>query len=234
MLDEDYYPGYEDEWPDYRIIDAANPTRYLVNMGWAYFSNEDDYNPEVQITALGRSFLRAASRDPEASDASAMVVHIDPRDPIAYARVFEAIESLENVLVVDPHLTPDALFDLVGTRSVSRILTGRGKGLEKRRGVALALRSSRIELRTLENGLHDRWLIPDEGHPMMLGSSFNSIAQRPGVIVPLAEPAAVVAIRSAYEQLWEEARPVEAPTQPGEDVSGSKAPLPRGPAPRTA
>lgn len=177
-------------------------------MGWAYAATDSD---EIRITTTGKAFIRAALRDPGAADSAPLVVRIDPNDPVAYARVFAAIDALDDLMVVDPYLSERELLDLAGVPSVTRVLTGRKRKLDRSHVASLVADQARFELRFLADELHDRWLFPAKGDLRMLGSSLNSIDKRPGVIVPLSEPAAVKAIRSDYGGLWKKAKPIDPP-----------------------
>lgn len=179
-----------------------NPGEYFVKTGWAYV----DQTRALKISELGRALVRALGAPTSAANEQADFVRIDPEDPVAYARVFSVIAGLDEVLIVDRYLTRDGLLDLAGVPSVARVLTGRRKELHTDGVVTVALRRMNLELRTIDDTeLHDRWILPRNGDPSMLGSSFNSIDVRPGVVVPLTNAAAAAAIRRDFEQLWERA-----------------------------
>lgn len=201
----DYNP-YWDDMGDFHVKQPESATTYFIAMGWAYADTDSE---EIRITTIGKAFAYAAMRDPAATDSAPIVVRIDPSDPVAYARVFAAIDGMDDVMVVDPYLREAELFDLAGVPSVTRVLTSRKGKLDKSHVASLVTEKARFDVRFLDNELHDRWLIPKTGPLRMLGSSLNSIDTRPGVIVPLSEPAAVGAVRKDYDELWEKATPAK-------------------------
>lgn len=188
---------------------AESMTEYLTRLNWV-LSNDDG----IVLSILGRAILQDLDRptiDPANEDP--LTVVIDPQDPLAYVRVFEMLTSQPEGLLVDPYLAPLQFFDLLSVPGVRRILISDHDIKTKREVLskALAVATDPPELRYLKVGeLHDRFFIPDSGPVLVFGSSLNSITKRPGVVTPLSDGAASVAIRRAYGDLWTRATVIAA------------------------
>jgi hypothetical protein len=180
---------------------------FLVRVNWVKLDGES-----VSITAVGRALLAHAERPPVTSGSDEpLIVTLDPKDPLAYLRVFNLLSSQGPGLIVDPYLDFERLGDLLEISEVSRILTSNRSSNRRLDTMSRQLGAypEPPEMRTLELAkLHDRFYFADAGAVYSLGSSLNSISRRPGVITPIEDSAARSAIRSVYEQLWEEAAPL--------------------------
>lgn len=197
----EYEIDYED-WATEIAVPGETTTQYLLRVSWIDASND-----QVTLTPLGRAVLSHAERPPlvDASDGP-LTVSIDPRDPLAYERIFGLINAAGPGMLVDPYLSFEGLADLATISMVTRALTSNRD--DKRRlnllGRVLGVAAASPEVRTVAPAkIHDRFFIPDHGTVYVLGSSLNSISKRPGVLVPIADEVAAGAIRGTYEEIWE-------------------------------
>lgn len=208
---ESYMAAMQDEADhDYFYEPGETPSAFLLRSRWI-----DAASGSVRLTALGRSVLAHARRPAlEKQPAEPMTVIIDPRDPLAYIRIFDLLASAGPGTLVDPYLHFQGLYDLRDLSQVNRVLTSDWtdrKGLRLQQlARALGAGAMTVEVRILPTAkLHDRFYIPDVGPVFLLGSSLNSITTRPGVVAPIEDVAAATAIRSAYQNLWTAASTLE-------------------------
>jgi len=181
----------------------------------------------VRLTALGKAVLAHADRPKLATTAGQpLAVTIDPDDPLAYLRVFDVIGDAGSGLLVDPYIRFPELADVIELAAVDRVLTSDRTDRDGNRLRALARTlttlESDLEVRSLDRAeLHDRFFIADQGSVYSLGSSLNSITARPGVVTPIADPAAAQAIRSIYAEMWARSVVLDPPVQVSVESAGS-------------
>jgi len=189
--------------------EAESVSQYLERLGWASI----DAASSIRLTPLGESILTHLSIPPvDPMSEEPISVIVDPKDPLAYARIFNLV-SLQSVgLLVDPYLKFPQLVDLSEVTAVRRILIS-DHDLSKTKPTfahALSALADPPEVRYLPlQRLHDRFFISDQGQVLSFGSSLNSIAKRPGVITPITDATATEAIRQSYEKLWVEGIVIE-------------------------
>ncbi|MEW1921925.1 hypothetical protein [Pseudarthrobacter oxydans] len=185
------------------VVEAM--TDYLRRVGWLSVSKSG-----LTITELGKAVLREANTPlPDTDSGSTLEVVIDPDNPFAYAQLMSKITGFGTCMIVDPYLDVEQLMTLAEFHSVTRILTGDSK-LSKIKPVYALLEdpAPHVEVRWMRAGsLHDRFMIPADGHVYMLGSSLNSIAKRFGVATTF-EMSTSKLIAQQYEELWANATPL--------------------------
>jgi hypothetical protein len=182
------------------ISGAERWADYLVRLSWAKVEGDS-----IRLTVLGKSVLQDLERPKVDVDSDNPIsVIIDPKDPFAHIRVFELISSQSGGTLVDPYIGAKELIDVLSISSVSMVLTGdKKKGEHALMAKALSIAEEPPEVRFLPQvALHDRFFIPDMGDVISFGSSLNTLAKRPGVVMPLGDPAASKAIREVYGSLW--------------------------------
>lgn len=180
---------------------------YFLRVKWAVGDSS-----AMMITQLGRTVLTDLGREQVSMDSDEPLhVLIEPEDPFAYIRVFASIASHRDGLLVDPYLEVEQVLDVLKVPSIRRILTGSSKQrMHPLMAMALGRLEGPPELRWADaSRLHDRFFLPDAGGMLMLGSSLNSIAKRPGIVVQIKDAAAVDAVRTAYLEIWEAATVIE-------------------------
>ena len=173
---------------------------YLVRVRWA--AGDVD---AIRLTDLGRRILQELERPTvDLDDDNPIAVIIHPEDPFAYIRVFELIASQGGGMFVDPYIGTKELMDILSIPSVKQILTGSRKIKEHTlMAKALGIVAEPPEVRWVPQAeLHDRFFIPSSGDLLAFGSSLNTIAKRPGVVIPFGDPTLTAATRAAYAALW--------------------------------
>lgn len=191
----------------YLVDPGETWAEYLLRLKWAAGDSS-----AMQITQLGRTVLSELGREQISLDSDEPLhVLVEPTDPFAYVRVFASIASRSGGLLVDPYLEIEQVLDVLKVASIRRILTGSKKQqMHPLMSMALGRLENPPELRWIDaSKLHDRFFLPDMGDILMLGSSLNSIAKRPGIVVQIKDAAAVDAVRTAYRAIWESATVIE-------------------------
>jgi hypothetical protein len=194
---------------------TEDPSEYLERLGWI-----DVVDREVELNRVGRAMLRALNTpqlDFEASPTAEIVLGTD--DPFAYAQVVQVLGGAGPAMLVEPYLRVQNLIDIDDLHNINRILVG--SKLKANEYAALAVGLGAVnERRPLEirkaTDLHDRYLIPDTGHVLMLGISLGGIGKKVSTLTTLGDPASG-GLRQVFEEAWAAAEPIN-PTGAGQSL----------------
>jgi hypothetical protein len=192
-----------------REVSAETAVEYLHRLGW--ISMQDG---GVELTSTGRALLQALhTAELESTDQAVLDVVLSANDPFAYARVLGQLAGSESALLVDPYLKLDQFLDVLDLENITRILIGPRLNAGVYRAMAAAL-NALPEGRTLAvrktPDIHDRYLIPGDSQPaLMLGTSLNGFGGRKLSTITTLGGLSSDALRSAHEEIWDRAEPVE-------------------------
>lgn len=187
---------------------AETTVSHLQRLGW--LAGEE--HSGLHLTKLGRSLLKSV--DSSAEEVGEVVV-LDNDDPLAYATLIGAFANLGDALVVDPYLDLDTLVDLVQYTQIRRVLVGDKQGyLSKRARLGVYLKGSpdeSLDVRTAA-GLHDRYVVSEDGRVWTIGMSLNGVNKRSSktVLTPLPRVAAEH-VSESIEGYWKSADWLVAP-----------------------
>ncbi|WP_447522229.1 hypothetical protein [Salinibacterium sp. NYA9b] len=188
------------------IAEAETWAHYFVRLSWVIVDGDS-----IRLSSLGKAVLHELERPIVDVDSEEPIsVIIDPKDSFAYIRVFELISSHGGGVFVDPYLGTKELLEVLNLSSVNRLLIGDQKKKDHSlMAMALGKAANPPEVRFLSQKLlHDRFFIPDMGDVISFGSSLNTLVKRPGVVVPIKDPAASMAMREVYESFWQKAEKI--------------------------
>lgn len=184
-------------------------TSHLVDLEWA----AKDPSGRISLTQLGEALLRNANT--QEVEGAQMVV-LDNEDPLAYATLMGELAEIREALLVDPYLDVDGVFNIVQHTDITRALI-RAESNTRRNRSAIATflngaEDPRLEVRVAK-GLHDRFIVADDGHVWTIGASINGVAKRKSVTVfsPMPESAAQI-LSEQLERTWAEAQPLPSDT----------------------
>lgn len=179
---------------------------WLLKVGWIVHAEDGC----VRLTQLGEAMLNhAEAKEQDAEEFEA--VALDPDDHIAYARAVERIAGVGPAMLVDAYFHSEELLRVLQHTEVDRLLTsGRGKGKDgeaRLSGLSTALDQLSVEppfeVRRNDD-IHDRFVIPDSGPVLALGTSMGGIGRRFSVMVTLKPPTADQ-VREAMGAAWADA-----------------------------
>jgi hypothetical protein len=163
----------DDSWRRKVVQPGESVGDYLMRARWIRESGA-----AVALTPLGESILVHLNRPSvDATSPEPVSVVIDPKDPLAYVRVFDLISSKEPGLLIDPYARNKELMEINDVPEIERLLISdryitRQAALMAR---TLSLMPSAPELRYVAaKELHDRFFIPVTGELLIFGSSLNS------------------------------------------------------------
>lgn len=165
---------------------------------------------KVELTKLGSAVLKSLKKQELTAEPSPVIV-LKAEDFLSYSRVISKISEFNEGLLADPYFRIDNLPDLIDHTSCDRILTS--ERIQKRDKVALTVALKEVTKKKIEirvsnaKDFHDRFIIPQSGPVIFVGTSINSINQKFSVIGEISEPAAGE-IRKAYEKFWDDAKPL--------------------------
>lgn len=163
---------------------------------------------KVELTKLGSAVLKSLNQQELMAEPSLVIV-LKAEDFLSYSRVISKISEYNECLLADPYFRIDNLPDLIDHTSCDRILTS--ERIQKRDKVALTVALKKITKKKIEirvsnaKDFHDRFIIPQSGPVIFVGTSINSINQKFSVIGEISDPAAEE-IRKAYEKFWDTAK----------------------------
>lgn len=135
----------------------------MRELGWVNVSGG-----RVSPTALGLAVLRALD---EEAVAEGIVTVLPADDPIAYAKVINAIAGRGKGMLVDPYFRLDDLPYVQHYTEIERLMVGPRADVK---GLAVAAETVQLgrpfEIRVSDE-IHDRFVIPDSGPVDHLGQS---------------------------------------------------------------
>jgi len=166
-------------------------------------SNKD----KIELTKLGLAVLKSLNQQELTAEPSPVIV-LKADDFLSYSRVISEISKYDNCFLADPYFRLDNLADIIDHTSCSRILTSEKIGQNEKNALAVALKKitkKKVEIRVSDaKEFHDRFIIPQTGPVVFLGTSINSVGQKFSVIGEISEPI-IREIRMVYEKFWDEA-----------------------------
>lgn len=167
----------------------------------------------VILTRLGKVVLDAAEeRESLTSQPEDVLLSAD--DEWALGDVLRVMRAAGPCLFVDPYCKEPQLNELAKHTEAARVLIG-PKVEPERFDLTLGnIRPPRsLELRISPN-IHDRYVIPDDGQVLVLGTSLTGIGKsKPSVLVHLGD-ALSGTIRQVHEELWTRATKWAPPPSP--------------------
>lgn len=155
----------------------------------------------VTVTRLGKVVLDAAEeRESLTSQPEDILLGAD--DEWALGDVLRVMRAAGPCLFVDPFCKEPQLNELAKHTETARVLIGPKVASEHFDLTLGSIRPPRsLELRVSPN-IHDRYVIPDGGQVLVLGTSLTGIGKsKPSVLVHLGDDLSGK-IRQAHEELW--------------------------------
>lgn len=197
------------------LFEPESVVDYFHRIGWIRRTALKKGTPadadKVELTKLGSAVLKSLNQQELKAEPSPVIV-LKAEDFLSYSRVISKISEYKECLLADPYFRIDNLPDLIDHTSCDRILTS--ERVQERDKVALAValkeitKKKKIEIRvSIAKDFHDRFIIPQSGPVIFIGTSISSINQKFSVIGEISEPAAEE-IRKAYKIFWDEANPL--------------------------
>jgi len=193
------------------LFEPESVVDHFLRIGWIKRTVLKKGSPsnadKVELTKLGSAVLKLLNQQELIAEPSAVIV-LKADDFLSYSRVISKISEYNECLLADPYFRIDNLPDLINHTSCNRILTS--ELIQKRDKVALTIAlkevaEKKIEIRVSNaKDFHDRFIIPQLGPVIFVGTSINSINQKFSVIGEISDPVAGE-IRKAYEKFWVEA-----------------------------
>lgn len=184
-------------------------TSHLIQIGWV----RKDNSTRLSLTGLGEALLRhAESQEIE----GVTVVMLDDQDPLAYAHLIGALAEVGKALIVDPYLDLKGVHDLLEHTQVTRALIKDGAPTQRNQSAIAQYLSGEedplLEVRVASSGLHDRFILADDGRVWTIGASMNGIAKRKATTVLTPMPNVVAAeLSKQLESQWLKAKPLLSP-----------------------
>jgi hypothetical protein len=209
MMDALYKPSTYRE-----LVKAAETViGHLVRLRWLEKVSGSREDPGLRLTDLGRALLRDRERG-VSTDEDVSVVVLGRNDPLAYPLLVGRLCAAGPGLLIDQFLKLDTLHDMVVQTGLTRFLVS---GKPPNKPVVESMRAylaspsivRPVEVRA-STGLHDRYLIADDGGVMPLGTSVNGVGKTTTVMSEMPATASN-ALRDEYAQLWAEAELVGPP-----------------------
>jgi hypothetical protein len=175
----------------------------------------------LEVTDLGRALHRALEQE-SISEGTVVEVLLEQDDPTSLARALDRIARKGPAMLVEPYFRLDQLLPVIQITEVTRVLCGSRTKAQEREALRLAVEGLRVvrpfEVRVSDD-LHDRYVVPDAGPVMFIGSSLNGLGVHPTVLGELADTSD--SVRSLYEDAWKVAQPLaRAEPEPGDHSSG--------------
>jgi hypothetical protein len=188
---------------------------HLIRLRWLEKVSGRGDDSGLRLTDLGRALLRDREREASTDDDVTVVV-LGRNDPLSYPLMIGRFSAAGPGLLVDPFLKLEYLHDMVVQTGLTRFLVS-GKPGKQQAGVVDSMRAylaspsivRPVEVRA-STGLHDRYLIADDGGVMTLGTSVNGVGKTTTVMSEMPATASN-ALRDEYAQLWAEAELVGPP-----------------------
>lgn len=196
---------------------------YLYRVGWvAIVGPGDSINDDdvVAMTDLGRAVLSALDAGSVDQELAAAVV-LDQGDPVGRARVIGEIARHGDCALVDRFFGIQDFLDIVQRTEVTRVLTGTG-GKDKLPSLQQALSDVSVDRKfevRLSNAFHDRYVVPQSGPVLALGTSLGGVSKRVSTLITIQDDAGGSAVRLAFEEEWKRAEPL-APVSSDADGAG--------------
>jgi hypothetical protein len=196
------------------LVKAAETViSHLIRLRWLEKVSGRGDESGLRLTDLGRALLRDKERE-ASTDEDVSVVVLGRNDPLAYPLLVGRLSAAGPGLLIDQFLKLDTLHDMVVQTGLTRFLVS---GKPPNKPVVESMRAylaspsivRPVEVRA-STGLHDRYLIADDGGVMTLGTSVNGVGKTTTVMSEMPATASN-ALRDEYAQLWAEAELVGPP-----------------------
>ncbi len=209
----------QEERPGKPGVPAEPVVDWLSRLGWIAMRSE-----RVEITKLGEAMLAHFELETLEEEIPVAVV-LNQGDQLASARVIQKIAELGPCAVVDPYFSIESLIEVLQLTEVHRVLTGT-KDAGKLAGLAAALGSQPparlFEVRKSAT-FHDRFVIPDDGPLLFLGTSFTGFGKQLSLMVQLGDEKVESILRAEFERSWQVAEPIQPLLEAGEEGDGGSA-----------
>ena len=179
---------------------------YLQQVNWI-----TDVRGGVTLTELGRAVLNAGRARAAPLDTSQGLV-LSPDDPLRLSALTGLVGSLGEATLVEPYLQDQVLEWVFSCTQISKIIICRNQ--DKIVETALALGKLNSDKRSVEvryfppRELHDRYVVPKNDTPYMLGASLNGLDKHFTTMVPMPNHLAS-AIRTQVDAWWRDGKPIE-------------------------
>jgi hypothetical protein len=185
---------------------ARDHTERLRSLNWITVD-------PVRPTPLGRAVLGALEAEEARLDVETDVaeVMLDSDDEFVIPRLIGQLASVGEYLLVDPYLRVDNIPALVRRTAMRRVLVSEKLSRADRAALAQYIEQQpgdeKIQARVAPaDRIHDRYVVGEDA-VLQLGTSMNAIGTTTTVMTKLQDVAD--SVRGRYEDLWEEARPLE-------------------------
>lgn len=138
-------------------------------------------------------------------------VLLSPDDPFSYAQLIGELAGIGAGLLVDPYFKAAHMLDVVAHTEIDRVLVSDKLSDADKAALAVGVRAvppdRKLEIRVGPRALHDRCVIPPDGHAFFVGTSLTGIGKSLTVFGRFS-PEVSSRLRDLYEAHWTDADPV--------------------------
>ena len=205
---------------------------WLNRVGWIDLRGSSEYiedEDEVILTPLGKAAVRALDEAAASAEESAVsTIALDKGDPTALAKVVGRVAELGPAALVDRYFREEAFLPVRRT-DVTRVLMGpddtaRVAAIEQALA-GFADDDRPFEVRVDEDDeYHDRYVIPDEGPILALGTSVGGVGARHSTMTEIKDESVVRGMRENFNRVWSGARILSPEPPPRPESRQKKVP----------